>query len=760
MEPLQTRRVPRSGRLTGGIAAPACLLWLALFAAAQDVGTAGPSYVEGQKVEVREGDTWSSATILKHEGRKYRIHYDGADASSDEWVMGDRIRSTGAGPTAGPASAGPASQPVATPKPVAAKPPAWQIGQKVEVKWGGLYFPASVTNKRGDWYFVTYDRDKSREWVEPWRIRRPGSTEDPIGHARPNPVVRRGEGPPRDVPGPAPEPMGAAHHADPAQQAAQAAPDVPLTPTDHSAVREISLEGAPPLAQLAPDAAARPAAPFVTHNLPLKGYSGEFFDSPAALLLSASSGTAAVLHRNAPPGNPSAKIRVERIDLKAGQSLNVAALPLDLEPLDFSADGKLFLGRTGAFGPGKGARLDVWDVSSGEQAKHVVTLLPFDKGEEEPEAVNWAAFVGADHLLALSRGGRLSLFAFRTGAEIWTAKIGIVNPVAISPNARYVATAHDRQVLVLDAMTGKPQGNLELGEVGAATLSFKPDGSRLAWEASEQLKIWDTASGKLVNDLTLVGVRGSSIEWAAEGYLLLDHSLLVELKKQAVVWTYDGLRDRGRNETTTSFDGRFWYISEAGGAQGSRRPVVASIALPDDSVKGILAAVGEPRMAIKPGMSVSLDVSVDGSVQDKVVEALTAKLKQNGLTVAENQPLKLVARSEPGESREITYRKMGVGAFGQTEKLSVQGLKQSLAFQDDGGKVLWQRAGTTSPPFFITMKPGQSAEEAVQERMKPSPAFFQSARLPKFVPKTPGGFGRSRVTATGTQAEKPPEQGS
>src|SRR4051812_5713626 len=28
------------------------------------------TYVEGQKVEVREGDTWSAATILKREGRK------------------------------------------------------------------------------------------------------------------------------------------------------------------------------------------------------------------------------------------------------------------------------------------------------------------------------------------------------------------------------------------------------------------------------------------------------------------------------------------------------------------------------------------------------------------------------------------------------------------------------------------------------------------------------------------------------------------
>src|SRR4051812_42788284 len=64
--------------------------------AAEEAKPAAGTFTDGQKVQVREGDSWSAATILKREGRKYLVHYDGADASSDEWVTTDRLRLPGA----------------------------------------------------------------------------------------------------------------------------------------------------------------------------------------------------------------------------------------------------------------------------------------------------------------------------------------------------------------------------------------------------------------------------------------------------------------------------------------------------------------------------------------------------------------------------------------------------------------------------------------------------------------------------------------
>ncbi|HEX8912260.1 MAG TPA: hypothetical protein VF796_07860, partial [Humisphaera sp.] len=75
----------------GQVARPAAPAPAAPAAAAGD-------YQPNQKVEVREGDTWSPATVVAREGRKTQIRY--ADGTL-EWVTGDRLRLPGAAPAAG-----------------------------------------------------------------------------------------------------------------------------------------------------------------------------------------------------------------------------------------------------------------------------------------------------------------------------------------------------------------------------------------------------------------------------------------------------------------------------------------------------------------------------------------------------------------------------------------------------------------------------------------------------------------------------------
>src|SRR5947208_13705565 len=77
----------------------------------------------------------------------------------------------------------------------------WQSQQPVEVKWGGQYRKATIINRRGEWYLIEYSHGKFREWVEHWRIRKPGDTDDPIGYAKPNGVWKAGDNPPRESAG-------------------------------------------------------------------------------------------------------------------------------------------------------------------------------------------------------------------------------------------------------------------------------------------------------------------------------------------------------------------------------------------------------------------------------------------------------------------------------------------------------------------------------------------------------------------------------
>src|SRR3954470_21852845 len=86
----------------------------------------------------------------------------------------------------------------ATTRPVPLKLPA--IGDRLEVKWGHLWFGAIVKNKSPKgWILVEYDREKTFEWVEPWRVRKTGSASD-LEYASPNPSKVKPEPPPTDPP--------------------------------------------------------------------------------------------------------------------------------------------------------------------------------------------------------------------------------------------------------------------------------------------------------------------------------------------------------------------------------------------------------------------------------------------------------------------------------------------------------------------------------------------------------------------------------
>lgn len=698
----------------------------------------GGSFGEGQKVEVREGDTWSAATILKREGRKFQVHYSGADASTDEWVAADRLRvPSGAAP-------GPATLPVA---PRANVPPrrVFPNGQQVEAKWGGSWRKAVVVNHRGEWYLIDYDGNRFfREWVEPWRVRTAGSADDFPGFAKINPSVHHNEGPPRENPGPPPDAADSGKNSAPGEPAM----DVPITACVRNDVKLVSLDAAAPALKLPPDINANVKPP-AAGPISLKGCTDQFFDQARAMIVAPTAAMAAVMHVNAPPGKAPV-VRLERIDLQTGRSLNVASLPVELEPLDLSPDGKLLAARTTVFGPGRGGRLDVWQVD-GDKAAHVVTFMPCIAGAGS-DRIEWARFLDADHLLVMGGSGEINCWEYRKATELWSAKGALSTAATLSSNAKYLAVATRNQICFIEPLRGQVLAAIDLRGQPAHCLSFKPDGTRLAVAGADSLAVYDLSTGAQTDDIVAVGTSGDQIDWMAEGYLLLDHGRLVSFSKHAVVWTYNGLGAGRNGPAAAGLSGRLYYL--AGSVGQEKSAVVASVALPEPAVQAVLAAVGDMKMVLKPGMSVSLEVSIDGSIQQTVVDALTAKLTANGINIADNQPIRLTVKSEPGETREMSYRRMGPGAFGETDKRSIQQTKNTIAFVSKDDQVFWRRVGVTSPPFFLNMKAGQSIDDALAEQMKPSPGFFTNVRLPRFLPRNPDGFGASQLTAAGAEPAK------
>jgi hypothetical protein len=79
----------------------------------------------------------------------------------------------------------------------------------------------------------------------------------------------------------------------------------------------------------------------------------------------------------------------------------------------------------------------------------------------------------------------------------------------------------------------------------------------------------------------------------------------------------------------------------------------------------------------------------------------------------------------------------------------------SIKYETADGKAIWERGSLSAPPPFISLKAGQTADQAVQDAMNLNYRFFETVRLPKYVAKSRAGVGTSKLTAAGAEASAP-----
>lgn len=712
--------------------------------------TAG--FAEGQKVEVREGDTWSAATITKKEGRKFLVHYDGTEASSDEWLTADRLRT--------PAVKG------ATTKPVIKL---FAIGDKVEFKNALSWEKGVISNTRGQWYFIQHEgRRNDREWVEPWRVRKAGSTEDNLGWADGYGVVRNGEGPPRVDPGECPRPGESTKDALKRQAREKAEIQFPVSKTNLSAIVEMAF-GVDASGPLAPDPELKATRPAAVQPIILSGATGAFAEGEQDLFFSVGDiGIAAVSHV------VDETLRVERVDLLAGHSLNTVLMPAALKCADLSPDGKLLMTHNVPQELSGPDRLDVWNIE-GPSPRQVINFKPYETLERDARGIHWSRFISNDRVATLNSQGKLIVWDLKANG-IWSITIEAYHQrLFLSPGRKYLAVIMGSGIPILDAQTGKTLKRLDLPVAGKngihggdISLCFKPDGKELAVGAQDFLFIYDLSSGAIKHELYpaisgTVPVARARFNYCSEGYILAPgaflggEQLLVGLEQQMVVWRYtpDKFHQLGPNGC---FAGRYYYPAPPPlGTKG--KPTLVSVALPDDKVRAALAQVNfDNQMAVHPGVSVSLEVNLPDDIKEKVTTALKATLQKNGVTVADGQPIKLVAMTEPGKTREMSYVPAMFahlpGNVPNTTKINVTELISRLTFVGADGAKLWERSSTLQPPGALRQKKDQSVADAVAEAMHPSAGFFTDTLIPKQVPNRSEfkGFGTSQWTAAGAVA--------
>ena len=106
------------------------------------------AYNVNDKVKVEWKGAWYPAKIMKIEGDKFFIHYDGYPTAYDEWVTAARMK--------------------------ALSVPESKVGDSVKVKWKGSWYPAEVLKANDGQYLIHYTGFESSwdEWVGPGRMKK------------------------------------------------------------------------------------------------------------------------------------------------------------------------------------------------------------------------------------------------------------------------------------------------------------------------------------------------------------------------------------------------------------------------------------------------------------------------------------------------------------------------------------------------------------------------------------------------------------
>lgn len=97
---------------------------------------------ESAKIEVLWNGHWYPATVVKREGNRTLIKYDGYSDQWNEWVGAERIRGLNAKPDGG-----------------------LVVGGAVEVLWGGRWWPGKLLRFENNLYHISYD-EYGPEWNE------------------------------------------------------------------------------------------------------------------------------------------------------------------------------------------------------------------------------------------------------------------------------------------------------------------------------------------------------------------------------------------------------------------------------------------------------------------------------------------------------------------------------------------------------------------------------------------------------------------
>jgi WD40 repeat protein len=375
-------------------------------------------------------------------------------------------------------------------------------------------------------------------------------------------------------------------------------------------------------------------------------------------------------------------------------------------------------------------------------------VAPGDNFKNEPKQ---AFFIDEDHLITVSPFSKMTAWNIAEAKALYTADLtGTVAP-ALSPGRKHIAVPTSEGVCLYQATSGDPIGKLPGGNPGMVqAMAFHPDGKQLAVLAMQRLMVWDLEKGELDRDIYFTKPQfASSMDWLGENHLLVGGQNLIDLERRVVLWEYrsnSGIQGRQGAQVGDTY----WYLMSA--VDRSSRALFPAKLPHAAALQMAQKLKPDDILAIKPGASIAIQWSVQGDQKEvnDAYQSIIKQLQDIGMTYAEKSRLVLQVSTVAGETKEIQYRGFG-GLFGRGgETARVTEHISKIQFVEDNN-VIWLAEAHSGAPHFLSLKEGQTLQQALAPYQKPNVKFFTQVNLPKYVarPHPSGAYGHSELTIKG-----------
>ena len=430
-------------------------------------------------------------------------------------------------------------------------------------------------------------------------------------------------------------------------------------------------------------------------------------------------------------------VRLVMCDIQLGKAGGAAEGPGLLAPIALHPDGKQILMRRDEFGFGNLDRLEVWTIK-GKTTQKSLTWIPYGDVQGGSRDVMWAEFVDEKTLVTSSRGGKVVLWEYPSVKPICHFELVDGAVPCLSGDRKTIGFSNGERVGLFDIAERKVTALASIaGKLQWPYTAFSPSGKRMACIAFSRILVWDTATGKLLQDFETPGIHiHGAISYPDDNFLLAGNKFLIDLENQIKLWEYNGA-EQFLTVGNLSFAGL-----GAHNAQGA----LLSLELPHKAARDLLAkALTQPDLFVfREGTVVKLDLAgVPAADQAHVREALTKKLTAMKCSVADTGTITLVAAVTGPKERQVSY--MHSGDYKVQEYIT----QINFVYQ---GTPAWG-ASSSNVPGMLWLKPGENIEGVLRKASeKPNISYYDGVILPKFLQKPAAGQGVvGRQTLGGSQ---------